>query len=131
MIKAKLNQLSNLDNRYQTQAKRVLCVCSASLLRSPTLANVLYTEYGYNTRSCGSSKGFALIPITEALITWADQIVFVNQENYTELNKEELDCIKETLCDVVVLDVEDDFEWNNDQLMSSLLYQYKVKACMF
>jgi len=72
-----------------------------------------------------------LIPITEALITWADQIVFVNQENYTELNQEERDYIKETLCDVVVLDVEDDFEWNNDQLMSSLLYQYKVKACMF
>jgi len=54
--------------------------------------------------------------------------VFVNKENYTELDQDERDLIKETHCDVVILDVEDDFEWNNKNLISSLSYQYKIKA---
>jgi predicted protein tyrosine phosphatase len=126
MIQASRNQLTNLSNRYQTNAKRVLCVCSAGMLRSPTLANVLHKEHGYNTRSCGSSKAWALIPISEALITWADQIVFVNKDNYLELNQEEKDCIKESGCDVLYLSIEDDYEWNNTELVYALKLQYKL-----
>jgi predicted protein tyrosine phosphatase len=128
MIQASRNQLTNLSNRYQTNAKRVLCVCSAGMLRSPTLGNVLHKEYGYNTRACGSSKPWALIPITEALIVWADQIVFVNKDNYLELNQEEKDCIKECGCDVVYLSIEDDYEWNNPELVCALELQYKLKV---
>ena len=100
------------------------------MLRSPTLANVLYKEYGYNTRAVGSSKPWALIPISEALIKWADQIVFVNKDNYLELNQEERDYIKEEGCDVVYLSIEDDYTWNHPELISDLLYQYKLKALM-
>jgi predicted protein tyrosine phosphatase len=128
MIQATRNQLTNLSNRYQTDSKRVLCVCSAGMLRSPTLANVLHKEHGYNTRSCGSSKSWALIPITEALIKWADQIVFVNKDNYLELNQEEKDCIKESGCDVVHLSIEDDYEWNNTELVKALELQYRLVA---
>jgi len=130
MIKASLNQLSNTDNKYQTEAKRVLCVCSAGMLRSPTLGNVLHKEYGYNTRACGSSKPWALIPITEALIVWADQIVFVNKDNYLELDQEERDCIKKTGADVVHLSIEDDFPWNDDSLVQKLKHEYSTKALM-
>jgi len=130
MIKASLNQLSNTDNKYQTEAKRVLCVCSAGMLRSPTLANILHKEYGYNTRACGSSKPWALIPITEALIVWADQIVFVNKDNYLELDQEERDCIKETGADVVHLNIEDDFPWNDTSLVQQLKHEYSTKALM-
>lgn len=51
MIKGKKNQLANVGNRFQTKTKKVLCVCSAGLLRSPTLANVLNLKYGFNTRA--------------------------------------------------------------------------------
>lgn len=128
MIPAKRNQLANVTNRYQTDAKRVLCVCSAGLLRSPTLANVLHQELGYNTRAAGSSEEYALIPISVALIYWADEIVFVNSENFNEClhHNEEYDSIIRRKA--IVLSVEDDFEWNDPVLRDYLLVQYQEKV---
>lgn len=77
------NRIHNSKNPYQGDAKKVLCVCSAGLLRSPTAAIVLQKEYGYNTRACGMDVSFALIPFDEVLATWADQIVVM--EDYQML----------------------------------------------
>ena len=128
MIPAKRNQLSNVTNRYQTEAKRVLCVCSASLLRSPTLANVLHQGFGYNTRAAGSSEEYALIPVSVALLYWADEIVFVNVENFNAClyYNEEYDSIIRRKA--VVLSIEDDFEWNAPVLKQSLLDQYNMRS---
>ena len=125
MIKATRNQLGNLSNKYQTEAWRVLAVCSAGLLRSPTLANILHQEYGMNTRSCGSEKEFALIPISQALIRWADEIVFVNQRSFDNLDKEE---VANVGTKAVVLDVPDEYDWNDPLLKSILLFQYNKKG---
>lgn len=124
MIQGKRNQLANVANRYQTDAKRVLCVCSAGLLRSPTLANVLHRELGYNTRAAGSSEEYALIPISVALIYWADEIVFVNSENFSEClyHNEEYDSIIRRKA--IVLSIEDNFEWNDKELQQQLYTQY-------
>ena len=60
------------SNSYQGDYKRVLTVCSANMLRSPTMAHVLSAEpYNFNTRSAGIA-GFALIPVTEELLSWVD-----------------------------------------------------------
>lgn len=128
MIPAKRNQLANVTNKYQTEAKRVLCVCSAGALRSPTLANVLHQELGYNTRAAGSSEEYALIPISIALIYWADEIVFVNSENFNEClyYNEEYDSIIRRKA--LVLSIEDDFEWNDPVLKQSLLDQYNLRS---
>jgi predicted protein tyrosine phosphatase len=75
------NRLANAHNRYQNFDKfpRILAVCSAGLLRSPTVAHVLSQEpYNFNTRACGLSQDFALIPIDAALITWADVIIVMD-----------------------------------------------------
>lgn len=128
MIPAKRNQLANVVNKYQTDAKRVLCICSAGLLRSPTLANVLHQELGYNTRAAGSSEEYALIPISVALIYWADEIVFVNSENFNEClyhNEEYGSIIRRK---AVVLSIEDDFEWNDERLKQQLLEQYNERC---
>ena len=74
-----MNAMHNVTNPYQGPEKRVLCLCSASLLRSQTLATVLYEKYGYNTRSAGVSD-YALIPVSTALLEWADEIICVEQE---------------------------------------------------
>lgn len=121
MIKSTRNQIGNAKNPYQTEAKRVLCCCSAGLLRSPTLANVLHKEYGYNTRACGTEKEFALIPITEVLIRWAEEIVFVNKSSFDALGDEELNLVGRK---AVVLDVPDEYDWNDPLLQSILLHQY-------
>ena len=68
--------------------KKVLCVCAAGLLRSPTIAWVLSNPpFNFNTRSCGAEEDFALIPLTDNLISWADEIVCANQEHLDEVNK--------------------------------------------
>lgn len=125
MIKSWRNQMANITNPYQTKTKRVLAVCSAGLLRSPTTANVLHQEFGYNTRACGTSQDFALIPLSEALLYWADEIVFVNPDNFNSVNFSE---VKEILKKkrVIVLDLPDEFNWNDDGLKQAILDQYNI-----
>lgn len=125
MIPATRNQLGNCKNIYQTEVLRVLCVCSAGLLRSPTCANVLHQEYGFNTRAAGSCESFALIPVSQALIVWADEIVFVNRENFEECltNNPEFETLIRDKA--VVLSVPDNFEWNEKSLRAAILRQYK------
>jgi len=77
-VKTLSSRQLNVTNSCQTEAKRVLCVCTAGILRSPTAANVLNQEFGYNTRSCGVDERFALIPLDEVLLEWADEIVVID-----------------------------------------------------
>lgn len=121
-IPASRNQLANITNRWQTDVKRVLTVCSAGLLRSPTAANVLHKEFGFNTRSAGSSFSFALIPMSEALIAWADQIVFVKNVNYWEA-MEEFDNNMQNK-EVVVLNISDEHSWNDPELQKAIKEEY-------
>jgi predicted protein tyrosine phosphatase len=75
------NRFANADNRFQNFDKypRLLTVCSAGLLRSPTAAFVLSQEpYSYNTRSCGLDFDFALIPIDAVLLEWAEIVVVMS-----------------------------------------------------
>ena len=124
MIKGKRNQLANVGNKFQTSAKKVLCCCSAGLLRSPSLANILHKEFGFNTRAVGCDKEYALIAISQALIWWADEIVFVNRENFESLSQEERDEISDVGVKVTILNIEDDFDWNDSVLNRTLLEAY-------
>lgn len=127
MIKGKRNQLANVGNRFQTEAKKVVVVCSAGLLRSPTAANVLHIKFGFNTRAVGVDKEFALIPLTQALIWWADEIVFVNRGSFLLLNQEEQDELEGVGVKVTILDIEDDFDWNDPTLRNQIVEQYEDK----
>ena len=61
---------------------KVLCVCTAGMLRSPTMAWVLSNPpYDYDTRSCGIDDWCALIPLTQSLLVWADLVVCAEQEH--------------------------------------------------
>lgn len=127
MIKGKRNQLANVGNRFQTEVKKVVVVCSAGLLRSPTAANVLHTKFGFNTRAVGVDKEFALIPLTQALIWWADEIVFVNYDAFLLLGQEEKDEIESVAVKVIILKIEDDFDWMDADLRYAIQWQYEEK----
>lgn len=116
------NRLGNAHNPYQTEAKRVLCVCSAGLLRSPTTANVLHIEYGYNTRAVGVSQEYALIPLDIVHIEWADELVFVEQDVYDLAYYDFKDRLKNKT--VVVLGLPDSYSWNDPELVSLIKKQY-------
>jgi len=125
MIKGTRNQLYNVHNASQGATKRVLTVCSAGLLRSATLQNMLIREYGYNVRNCGTVESYALIPISEALVKWADEIVFVNNENFRHV---ESDLKKFNIIDkCYVLDIPDMYEFNDPELLKICKEQYENK----
>lgn len=126
MIKGTRNQLHNVGNRAQGRAKKVLCVCSAGLLRSPTVANVLHKTFGFNTRAVGSCKEFALIPISQPLIWWADEIVFVDVSSWAGLSPEEVSEISDVGVKTTILDIPDDFDFGDPVLEKIILEQYNV-----
>ena len=119
-----LNRLANVNNPYQGSARRVLCVCSAGLLRSPTTAVVLANEpFNYNTRAAGTSDEFALVPVDQALLTWANEIVCMQLEHFTKitalLNEHNL-----ANRSVTVLDIPDNFPYRDPVLMKIIKDKY-------
>jgi predicted protein tyrosine phosphatase len=117
-----MNRLGNCKNPYQTQAKRVLCVCSAGLLRSPTAANVLHKKYGFNTRAAGCVEEYALVPVDRALLEWADEVVFMEHGHMQIVCQNFEDWFSSSM---VVLDVPDEFEWNHPELCKLILDRYE------
>lgn len=85
---------------------RMLFVCSAGLLRSPTAAYVAANR-GYNTRSAGC-ESYALIPVSHELISWADHI-FV-------MSPDQLDKFK-GIDKVKCLDIPDVYEYRSTKLV--------------
>ena len=122
--KSTRNQMGNAHNPFQGKAKKVLCVCSASLLRSPSLANVLHKELGYNTRAVGTCADFALTPLTEAHLAWADEIVFVDESCKVYLDKLDWEEIEEWGVEIITLDIPDNFMYGDEELVKECLEQY-------
>jgi len=83
-----MNRLANSKNPFQGSYKKVLCVCSAGILRSPTAAFVLAKEpYNFNTRAAGLTAEFALVPVDEVLLQWADLIVCMDDRQEAQLRE--------------------------------------------
>lgn len=108
------------DNIYQGPSERLLFVCSAGILRSPTGA-AIGVQMGYNTRSCGSNYNYALIPISVNLVHWAHKIIFVNEENYLQSldnffgDVETCNMIKNKS---LVMDIPDEYNYMDPKLVS-------------
>jgi predicted protein tyrosine phosphatase len=125
---ASMNQLANVHNRYQGAYKKVLFICSAGLLRSATAAHVFSAEpYNFNTRTAGVALEYALNPVNEALLEWADNIFLMDDEHYHILR----DIFGEEIFDIygekmVVLNVPDMYAYRDEQLVNIL--KEKVEA---
>lgn len=119
-----LNRLHNATNPNQGYARRVLCVCSAGLLRSPTAANVLHTEYGFNTRAVGIDTQHALIPLDNVLLHWADEIVVMDtyQEKAVSSRLTSLTDHKP----IQNLSIPDLYSYMQDELVELIKELYKV-----
>lgn len=120
------NRLANVDNRFQNikEHKRVLCVCSAGLLRSPTAAFVLAMDHGFNTRAAGVDAEYALIPVDHALMLWADEIVCMESSH-----KQQIDRMKdkwELNTPVINLEIGDVFNFRDPLLMQLIRERYKL-----
>ena len=113
-----MNRLANCHNKYQGNFKKVLCVCSAGLLRSPTVAFVLSQEpFNFNTRCAGLSDEFALIPVDKVLLEWADEIVCMEKKQEKVLRSQ-------TTKPIVCLEIEDSFEYRDPDLVGLVRKKY-------
>jgi len=114
------NRLANAKNPYQGERKKVLCVCSAGLLRSPTIAWILSNApFDYNTRACGATREYALIALDEYLVHWADEVVVVEEwmkEEVLRLNR---------FIPVHVVDTPDIYETRDPELIEYLIPKLK------
>lgn len=118
------NRLHNMKNPNQGTAKKVLCVCSAGLLRSPTLAWILSNDpFNYNTRAAGTASDYALIVLDEVQLQWADAVVFVDEGNYRVALYEYKELIENMECHV--LDIPDIYKFRHPKLVEAATQQLK------
>lgn len=116
------NRKHNAKNPYQGTAKKVLCICSAGLLRSPTAANVIHRDFNHNTRAAGIDKDFALIPVDEVLIHWADEIVCMSLDQKMAL----LEMVGNK--PVINLDIPDEHDYMDVSLQNLIYAAYRAKT---
>ena len=126
----KRNQLGVLFNAYQGKHKKVLTVCSAGCLRSPTAAHILSSEpWNFNTRCTGTSEEYAIVPITEALIVWADVIVCMDAFQQLHINTMQNKIASEYEAfdykQVINLEIDDIYEYRNPKLVEIMTEKFK------
>jgi predicted protein tyrosine phosphatase len=116
MSKVTRNRLGNSKNHYQGDFKKVLCVCSAGLLRSPTAAWVLSNApFNFNTRAVGSNPDYAMLLLDAVNVCWADEVVVMDSS--------QANLVKELLNEygwdkpVHVLNTPDDYGYRDPELV--------------
>lgn len=116
-----------VHNPYQGGDKKVLFVCSMGILRSATGSRI----YGarYNTRCAGTYEE-ALIQISVPLLTWANEVVFVHQENYDQAikflkNLGYVEGVEELSAKSRVLHIPDNFEHMHPEIIKAYNEQYE------
>jgi predicted protein tyrosine phosphatase len=120
---ASRNQLANLHNPYQGDTPRALFICSAGLLRSATAAHIFSAPpYDWNTRTAGIDTAFALNPVTEALLCWADHIFVMDdiQWQMIRLLFSESEHLNEIMLRVQVLHIPDKYSYRHPELIDLL-----------
>lgn len=101
--------------------KKVLCVCTAGILRSPTAAWVLsQPPWSYNTRAAGIDPTCALVVLDAPLIAWADEFVCLEARHRKALPKDLGGRA------VYVLGIPDRFEYREPRLVQLIKERYAV-----
>jgi predicted protein tyrosine phosphatase len=92
------------------------------MLRSPTIAHVLSAEpYNFNTRSAGT-EGYALIPVTEDLLMWCDEVVCADTEHVMWVRNKMMEWMIDK--PIVDLQIPDHYEYRNPELIDMIKERY-------
>lgn len=117
-----MNRMTNSGNRYQGDRKKVLCVCSAGLLRSPTAAHILSSPpFNFNTRAAGVVEDYALIHADQVLINWADVIICMEPWMEETIRSSHVAKNKSIYC----LNIKDDYPYMDDSLVAEMEMKFK------
>ena len=93
----------------------LLFICSKNQWRSPT-AELLFKNHPlHQARSAGTGEQ-ARIKVNHKLLDWAD-VIFVMERKHRDILKQRFDL---TAKELVVLDIEDDYQFNDPELVGIL-----------
>lgn len=121
---SKMNRIHNSNNPYQGNYKKVLGVCSAGLLRSPTAAVVLsQPPYNFNTRAAGIVPDYALIPVDEVLLAWADEVVCMTADQIAPIK-----ALMMRPKPIICLNIEDSHPSRDPDLIAAIRTSYDEKS---
>jgi predicted protein tyrosine phosphatase len=103
--------------------KKVLAVCSAGLIRSPTIAWVLSQKpYNHNCRAAGLESSYALIKVDNVLLQWADEIVCADTEHYDEIQYKLKEIDKHMT--LINLELPDQYGYRDPKLVKLIKQRY-------
>ena len=126
-----MNRLHNCGNPYQDKYKKVLCVCSAGLLRSPTAAYVLSQEpYNFNTRAAGAVADYALFPVDIVHLTWADEIVCMEKAHADVIRPMLKDVLGGSQKKIIVLGIPDKYTYRDPEMVKLIRKAYDDHTIM-
>jgi predicted protein tyrosine phosphatase len=116
-----VNRALVVGNNAQGDFPRVLAVCSAGVLRSPTIAWVLSNPpFNFNTRSCGCEADYALIQMDYALLQWAEYGIVCAEDWQMWLVEDKLK-LAGLERDVFSLGISDDFDYRDPALVKMIM----------
>lgn len=123
------NRMGVILNGFQGTHKKVLTVCSAGCLRSPTAAHILSADpWNFNTRAAGVSEEYAIVHANSGLVVWADEIVVMDKWQATYINTLQQEIVNEymgfTFKPVHILNVPDNFEYRNPELVRIMVEKF-------
>jgi len=125
------NRLANAHNKFQDLVAfpRTLVVCSAGMLRSPSISWVVGNDpYNRNSRAVGVSNEYALIPIDHVLLEWADEIICADCD-HEEVVKGMLKEFEMEDKIIYCLNIPDSFKYRDIRLIK--LIKEKLEAVEF
>lgn len=126
------NRMGVVFNSYQGNHLRVLTVCSAGCLRSPTAAHILSSDpFNFNTRCAGTSKEYAIVHADPGLVLWADEIVVMDEDQAKFINEIQHglvanyeDSYAVQYKKVHVLDIEDNYAYRDPELVEIMTEKF-------
>jgi predicted protein tyrosine phosphatase len=120
-----------MPNKFQGDFKKVLCVCSVGLLRSPTTALVLSQDpYNYNTRAVGVTAEFALITLDTIQLSWCDEVVVMEKWMIDEVKKKGQSVLNFNTKRIYCLNIEDVYDYRNPDLVRLIKRNYDKVASL-
>lgn len=128
MNKITMNQMGVIDNYHQRVDlyKRVVTVCSAGCLRSPTAAVVLAgNPFNHNTRAAGLTESYAIIVLDARLMAWADEFVVMENTMVWQVRDRYKDTFDRDMdTPIISLEIPDDFQYRDPELMQLIAERY-------
>lgn len=129
------NRKGVIHNDYQNipKFKRVLTVCSAGCLRSPTAAHILSADpWNFNTRAAGISSEYAIVHADPGLVLWADEIVVMDNDHAFFINETQKFLDESTRGfeiynwkPVHILNVPDNYDYRNPELVKIMTDKFR------